>query len=210
MVPDGWLLEQLKIQASGLSGHLAMFWPDVHQSMWLNGENIHGDLSGNHSEPGHFKDDGGLHERGVYWLNGFIPLAYQLRAAGITVLQPKCGHRPHAEGEGDHEIHQRPQPSVPVGPVRPLEQVQTFVSAILASVNTTDGWIGPGDRPTISESGHPPDGGIYWGRSNAMFSLIHFAEAEKHLMNHATFREVAEVVKNYFLCQKRMLSLIHI
>ena len=40
-----------------------------------------------------------------------------------------------------------------------------------------------------------------------MFSLIHFAEAEKHLMNHATFREVAEVVKNYFLCQKRMMAI---
>jgi hypothetical protein len=40
VVPAGWLLVQLKLQAEGLSGHLAMFWPDVARSMWLNGANV--------------------------------------------------------------------------------------------------------------------------------------------------------------------------
>ena len=48
------------------AGHLAMFWNDVQHSIWLNGPED--------------KGDGGLHERGPYWLNGFVPLAYQLKA----------------------------------------------------------------------------------------------------------------------------------
>jgi len=161
VIPTGWLLAQLKLQAEGLSGHLAMFWPDVQRSMWLNGANIHGDQSGNHSEVGHFKDDGGLHERGTYWLNGFIPLAYQLKGAGVDVLYPKCssGSSSHGKPQAD-QADQQSQP-VPVGPVNPMAQVRVYIDAILASVNETDGWFGPGDRPTISDSGHPPDGGIY-------------------------------------------------
>ena len=203
VVPSGWMLEQLKLQAEGLSGHLAMFWPDVQRSMWLNGAQIHGDKSGNHSEQGHYTDDGGLHERGTYWLNGFIPLAYQLRNAGIDVLYPKCGlNKPSHE----HDTQGNNEQPVAVGPVHPMQQVRAFINAILASVNETDGWVGPGDRPTISNSGHPPDGGIYWGRSNAMFSLIHYAEAER-ATNASEFEKVATVVKNYFLCQKRMMSI---
>jgi len=67
VVPEGWLLKQLMLQAEGLSGHLIPYWPDVQHSVWLNGANIHGDKTGNHSERGHYKDDGGLHERGTYW-----------------------------------------------------------------------------------------------------------------------------------------------
>ena len=207
VVPNGWMLEQLKLQAEGLSGHLAMFWPDVQQSMWLNGAQIHGDKTGNHSQQGHYTNDGGLHERGTYWLNGFIPLAYQLRNAGIDVLYPKCGltQPSHEHSPKSDDGQPVPEP-VPVGPVRPMQQVRAFVEAILASVNETDGWIGPGDRPTTSDGGHPPDGGIYWGRSNAMFSLIQYAEAER-ATNATEFERVASVVKRYFLCQKRMMSI---
>ena len=36
--PTGWLKEQLRIQADGLSGHLDEFWPDVgSNSAWLGG-----------------------------------------------------------------------------------------------------------------------------------------------------------------------------
>jgi hypothetical protein len=35
--PDGWLLEQLKLQAEGLSGHLAMFYPSIADSWWVGG-----------------------------------------------------------------------------------------------------------------------------------------------------------------------------
>ena len=35
-------------------------------------------------------------------LNGFLPLAYQLRNAGIEVLQPKCGtERPHSHSDAE-------------------------------------------------------------------------------------------------------------
>ena len=90
-----------------------------------------------------------------------------------------------------------------------MEQMRTFIDAILASVNTTDGWIGPGDRPTISDSGHPPDGGIYWGRSNALQSLIQYAEGQRPFGggDPAEFDRVAHVVKNYFLCQQRMMTI---
>ncbi|HWI57238.1 MAG TPA: beta-L-arabinofuranosidase domain-containing protein [Bacillota bacterium] len=57
--PAGWLRRQLQIQAQGLSGHLDEFWPDVAQSSWIGG-----------------KAEGW--ERGPYWLDGFIPLAFQL------------------------------------------------------------------------------------------------------------------------------------
>lgn len=58
--PSGWLLEQLKIQAEGLSGHLDIIWPDIRNSKWIGG------------------DKEGW-ERVPYWLDGFIPLAYLLR-----------------------------------------------------------------------------------------------------------------------------------
>ena len=57
--PEGWLLNQLRIQASGLSGHLDEFWPDLVQSAWLGG-----DAEG--------------WERGPYWLDGLVPLAFLL------------------------------------------------------------------------------------------------------------------------------------
>lgn len=57
--PAGWLLEQLRIQADGLSGHLDEFWPDIAGSGWIGGE-----------------EDGW--ERGPYWLDGMVPLAFLL------------------------------------------------------------------------------------------------------------------------------------
>ncbi|MGB7844930.1 MAG: beta-L-arabinofuranosidase domain-containing protein [Candidatus Acidiferrum sp.] len=58
--PKGWLLDQLRIQARGLTGHLDEFWPDVGpQSGWLGG-------------------DGESWERGPYFLDGLLPLAHHL------------------------------------------------------------------------------------------------------------------------------------
>ncbi|NJD03124.1 MAG: hypothetical protein FIA99_11150 [Ruminiclostridium sp.] len=57
--PEGWLLNQLKIQAAGLSGNLDKFWPDIKDSQWIGG-----------------KAEGW--ERVPYWLDGFIPLAWLL------------------------------------------------------------------------------------------------------------------------------------
>jgi uncharacterized protein len=58
--PKGWLLSELQVQANGLSGHLDETWPDVgSNSGWLGGT-------------------GEAWERGPYFLDGLIPLAYLL------------------------------------------------------------------------------------------------------------------------------------
>jgi len=58
--PRGWLRQQLEAQAHGLSGHLDEFWKDVgDNSGWLGGT-------------------GESWERGPYYLDGLLPLAYQL------------------------------------------------------------------------------------------------------------------------------------
>ena len=62
--PSGWLLNQLRIQAGGLSGHLDEFWPDVANSGWVGGA-----------------AEGW--ERGPYWLDGIVPLAYLLNDDGL-------------------------------------------------------------------------------------------------------------------------------
>jgi hypothetical protein len=57
--PAGWLKNQLRIQADGLSGHLDEFWPDIQDSAWFGGE-----------------ED--AWERAPYWLDGVVPLAFLL------------------------------------------------------------------------------------------------------------------------------------
>lgn len=61
----GWLRRQLLIQARGLSGHLDETWPDVGvNSGWLGGT-------------------GESWERGPYYLDGLVPLAYLLDDARL-------------------------------------------------------------------------------------------------------------------------------
>ncbi|WP_419806699.1 beta-L-arabinofuranosidase domain-containing protein [Terriglobus sp.] len=58
--PTGWLRRQLEVQATGLGGHLDETWADVgSNSGWLGGT-------------------GESWERGPYFLDGLIPLAYLL------------------------------------------------------------------------------------------------------------------------------------
>lgn len=60
ITPRGWLKRQLTLQAQGLSGQLEAIWPDVGaNSGWLGGS-------------------GESWERGPYYLDGLVPLAYCL------------------------------------------------------------------------------------------------------------------------------------
>lgn len=59
--PKGWLLDQLQRMRDGLTGHLDEIYPDVmgKRNGWLGG-------------------DGDGWERGPYWIDGLLPLAYIL------------------------------------------------------------------------------------------------------------------------------------
>ncbi len=58
--PDGWLKAQLEAQAAGLTGNVDDFWPDLVNSSWRGGM-------------------GEAWERGPYFLDGLVPLAYILK-----------------------------------------------------------------------------------------------------------------------------------
>jgi uncharacterized protein len=69
--PQGWLRRQLEIQAAGLSGHIDEFWPDLGpDSGWLGGA-------------------GESWERGPYFLDGLVPLAYLLDDARLIAKARK-------------------------------------------------------------------------------------------------------------------------
>ena len=63
---EGWLLEQLRRQADGLTGHLDEVYPQVmgKDNAWLGG-------------------DGDAWERGPYWIDGLLPLAWILDDAAL-------------------------------------------------------------------------------------------------------------------------------
>jgi len=58
---EGWLLQQLELMKEGMTGHLDEWYPSVvgERNGWLGG-------------------DGDGWERGVYWLDGLVPLAWLL------------------------------------------------------------------------------------------------------------------------------------
>lgn len=69
--PAGWLRQQLKVQADGLTGHLDEFWPDVGPDTgWLGGA-------------------GDAWERAPYYLDGLLPLAYLLDDPGLIAKANK-------------------------------------------------------------------------------------------------------------------------
>ena len=89
--PRGWLRQQLRIQADGLTGHLDEFWPDVGpNSGWLGGT----------GEPW---------ERGPYYLDGLLPLAYLLEDPKLIAKSKKW-----VDWTLDHQ-----QPNGAIGPAAP-------------------------------------------------------------------------------------------
>ena len=64
--PEGWLRRQLELQAAGLTGRMPELWADVaDSSAWLGGA-------------------GEAWERGPYYLDGLLPLAFLLRDPGLS------------------------------------------------------------------------------------------------------------------------------
>jgi len=108
--PTGWLKDQLRIQADGLSGHLDEFWPDIKDSAWFGG-----------------KAEGW--ERVPYWLDGLVPLAYVLDDPALKAKVKKSvdhilDHQ-HADGwlgpVGDSKKHK----AYDVWPLFPLLKALT-------------------------------------------------------------------------------------
>src|SRR5580704_9739608 len=66
IAPHGWLREMLVRQAKGATGHLDSLYPEVMgvRNGWRGG-------------------DGDQWERGPYWLDGLLPLAYMLHDAAL-------------------------------------------------------------------------------------------------------------------------------
>ncbi|MCP1160662.1 beta-L-arabinofuranosidase domain-containing protein [Bacillus infantis] len=71
IAPEGWLKKQLRIQADGFTGKLDQYWDDVgKESGWLGGR-------------------GESWERGPYYLDGLLPLAYLLNDESLKKKSQK-------------------------------------------------------------------------------------------------------------------------
>lgn len=78
--PAGWLLRQLQIQTERLTGHLDKFWPDIANSGRIGGT-------------------ADAWERGPYWLDGLVPLAFLGKSTHTS--------RIHLSGIGRHSLRYR-------------------------------------------------------------------------------------------------------
>ena len=134
--PRGWLLEELSLQATGLSGALPDFWGFINRSAWVN--------PGGGSTPQQFVP---------YYLNGLIPLSYQLEDQPAAV-------------------------SAKLASIR-----DRYVAYILAHQQTSAGmgWLGPSiPRSTTVREGvvDPRDSPAreYWSKYLAVEAIESYAE----------------------------------
>ena len=72
--PGGWLRTQLQLHAAGMGGTLDEFWPYIKNSRWFGG---------------YLPDERDVPDSVIYWLDGLIPMAWQL---DDRTLQEKCRH----------------------------------------------------------------------------------------------------------------------
>ncbi|GHV13302.1 hypothetical protein FACS189491_08060 [Spirochaetia bacterium] len=70
--PQGWLRRQLEIHAAGMGGQLDTFWPSLKESRWIGG---------------HIPGEKDPVDNMIYWLDGIIPMAWQLNDES---LKAKC------------------------------------------------------------------------------------------------------------------------
>ena len=99
VTPKGWLLSQLRLQAQGLTGHIDEFWPDLgRQSAWLGGP-------------------GEGWERGPYYLDGLVPLAYLTHDPALLAKVKKW-----MDWALTHQ-----QPDGAIGPVKNLDWWPNYV-----------------------------------------------------------------------------------
>ena len=69
--PQGWLKDELELQAKGLTGQLPYFWGFFNDSAWLGGKG---------TEP---------HQYVPYLLNGLVPLSYQVDDSNLAALRER-------------------------------------------------------------------------------------------------------------------------
>ena len=149
ITPQGWLHKQLDIQAEGLSGILADYWPAIRDSFWVGGS----------------FNDGGLHERAPYWLNGVVPLYFLLNNADAMQMDKERMYRRKSNANS-----LRSQGFVKTRSVK--RQVERYIEFILSN-QTKDGWLGP--SPT-----NRANGVFYWGPTMALLALEQYAERKRY------------------------------
>lgn len=96
----GWLLRMLQLQRNGLTGHLDSLYPEVcgATNAWLGGE-------------------GDAWERGPYWLDGLVPLAYllddkELKQKAQKWIEWSIAHQ-RADGYFGPQPPAKPLPQIP-------------------------------------------------------------------------------------------------
>ena len=96
--PEGWLLQQLELMRDGMTGHLDEWYPSVIGSRngWLGG-------------------DGDGWERGPYWLDGLVPLAWlldddQLKAKAMQWIEWTLGSQTPSGYFGPVPFDEEPEP----------------------------------------------------------------------------------------------------
>ncbi len=89
--PEGWLRAQIETMRDGLTGHLDEIYPEVMgpRNGWLGG-------------------DGDVWERGPYWIDGLLPLAYILSDKEL-IKKVKPGYWHHKT----RKVISAPKPTVP-------------------------------------------------------------------------------------------------